>query len=191
MYKLYKYSCMLLFILIVFAVGNAGAEVRREASWVQPLEAPGLKNFYQVSPWLYRSEQPQREGFITAEKMGIKTILNLRSMHSDKNETAGLRLNLVEVPIVTWSFDHEEIVRPLRVLAGAPRPILVHCQHGADRTGLIIALYRVVFEGWSKEAATREMLEGGYGFHAIWVNITSYLDKVDVEKLKAQVLADQ
>ena len=48
-------------------------------------------------------------------------------------------------------------------------PVLVHCKHGADRTGCIVALYRIVFQSWSKEAAIDEMHNGGYGFIAYMI----------------------
>ena len=60
-------------------------------------------------------------------------------------------------------------------------PFLVHCQHGADRTGLLIASYRIVIQGWSKEAALEELRSGGYGYHSIWRNIPVFIEKMDVE----------
>jgi protein tyrosine/serine phosphatase len=66
-------------------------------------------------------------------------------------------------------------------------PILVHCNHGADRTGLILALYRTLYDGWSKDAAVGEMLRGEFGFHAIWGNIPEFIEKVQVDRLKQLV----
>lgn len=65
--------------------------------------------------------------------------------------------------------------------------MLIHCQHGADRTGLVSALYRMVYQGWTREQALDELQHGGYGFHPIWQNITNYLKNVDVERLKREV----
>jgi protein tyrosine/serine phosphatase len=50
------------------------------------------------------------------------------------------------------------------------------------------AMYRIVFQGWSKDEAIREMVEGGYGFHSIWSNIIQYVKNVDVDKIKKEVL---
>ena len=63
-------------------------------------------------------------------------------------------------------------------------PFLIHCQHGADRTGLMSAMYRIIEQGWTKEAAIREMIEGGYGYHPMWRNIIRYIEQVDVEKIR-------
>jgi len=60
----------------------------------------------------------------------------------------------------------------------------VHCQQGADRTGLMCAIYRVAVCGWSKEQAAKEMTDGGFGFHAVWIGIVPFLNALDIEKLR-------
>ena len=66
-------------------------------------------------------------------------------------------------------------------------PYLVHCQHGADRTGTMVAMYRMVIQGWSREKAVDELVNGGYGFHPMWKNILEYLQNVNVEKIQSAV----
>ena len=66
-------------------------------------------------------------------------------------------------------------------------PFLIHCKHGADRTGLMSAMFRIVEQGWSKEAAIREMVNGGYGYHRVWGNIVRYIEQVDVERIRARL----
>ena len=86
----------------------------------------------------------------------------------------------------------KEILHFLKLANNPERlPILIHCKHGADRTGLFCAVYRVAFQGWSKEAAIREMTTGGYGFHSIWQNLPTYLRNLDIEalKLEARILS--
>ena len=161
----------------------------RNPGWAKPLHAAGVDNFYQVNDWLYRSAQPDAEGFKNLEAMGIKTVINLRDTNKDPKAAAGTTLILVNPSITTWSFTDAEVINALRAINQAERPVLVHCRHGADRTGLIIALTRVINEGWSVEDAKEEMLNGGYGFHSIWKNIPEYLDTVNIETLKAQVPA--
>lgn len=67
------------------------------------------------------------------------------------------------------------------------QPVLVHCNHGSDRTGTMVAIYRIVFEGWSKAQATDEMINGGFGFHPIWQNLIRYIEELDVNAIKAEV----
>ena len=66
------------------------------------------------------------------------------------------------------------------------QPVFVHCQHGADRTGTMCAIYRLVEQGWSKDEAIREITDGGYGFHSVWQNLIKYLRNLDVKAIKAR-----
>jgi hypothetical protein len=64
--------------------------------------------------------------------------------------------------------------------------VLVHCHHGADRTGTMCALYRIAIQGWTKEDAIQEMVQGGYGFHEMWINLPDWIDKLDIESMKKE-----
>jgi protein tyrosine phosphatase (PTP) superfamily phosphohydrolase (DUF442 family) len=122
-----------------------------------------------------------------ARTMGVKTVLSLRVSNEDPELSLGTGLILRRVPIETWAITEDEIVSALRIIRDSPGPVLVHCRHGADRTGLITAMYRMVFEGWSKEEAKDEMLNGGYGFHSMWTNIPKMIDEADIAALRAKV----
>jgi protein tyrosine/serine phosphatase len=63
-------------------------------------------------------------------------------------------------------------------------PVFVHCQRGADRTGMVCAMYRITVCGWTKEEAIRELKDGGFGFNPAWKNIVRYIEKADVEKIR-------
>lgn len=79
----------------------------------------------------------------------------------------------------------------LKVLATAERPILVHCWHGADRTGAVVALYRMVVQGWSRERAIGEMLRPEFGHHAgTFPNVRRYLETVDVEGMRRRLISE-
>jgi protein tyrosine/serine phosphatase len=79
----------------------------------------------------------------------------------------------------------EDLVRFLKIVTDpANGPYLVHCHYGADRTGLFIAVYRIVIDNWSKEEAIREMQSGGFGFNNTYTNIIKYLQGLDPEKLR-------
>jgi protein tyrosine/serine phosphatase len=49
------------------------------------------------------------------------------------------------------------------------------------------AMYRIVVQGWTKDEAIKEMVDGGYGFHPVWSNIINYVKNVDVEKIKREL----
>jgi protein tyrosine phosphatase (PTP) superfamily phosphohydrolase (DUF442 family) len=165
----------------------------RPSSWALPgPEITGVANLYRVTPTLYRSAQPTQEGFAAlTSRLGVRTVISLRHFHPDRPAANGLGLRLVSIPIDTWDIDQsrDKLVRALRAVRSESKngTVLVHCEHGADRTGLIIALYRVLYEGWSKEAAIKEMQDGGYGFHAIWWRIPYAIRRVDIERLRRDV----
>ncbi len=154
----------------------------RPAAWARPIAVPGVPNLHRVAPNFYRSAQPEAAGFKALEKTpGIKTVVSLRAFNSDKPLLKNTGIHLVRVPIHTWNIETEEIVAALAAIrrAEASGPVLLHCQHGADRTGLISALYRVLYQSWTKDAALAEMKNGAFGYHAIWGNIPRYLRRVD------------
>lgn len=157
----------------------------RPAQWAQPMTVTGVPNLYQVSDTLYRSAQPTAEGMKNLQRMGIRTIVNLRSFHSDRDELGKTGLAAEHIYMKAWHPEREEVIRFLRVVTDPARmPVLVHCQHGADRTGTMSAMYRIAVQGWTKEEALREMTEGGYGFHAIWKNLPPWIADLDIESLK-------
>lgn len=184
------------FILACVLVGLAAAAQAadsgtgsRPATWAQPVVRAGVPNLHQLTPWLYRSAQPSEDGYREIERLGVKRVINLRAFHSDKDEAAGTAVEREELSVKTWHLEDEDVVRVLRIVKDpASGPYLIHCQHGADRTGLMCAMYRIVIQGWSREEALRELTDGGYGFHAwIWKNIPEYIRKVDLAAIKAAV----
>src|SRR5205823_583227 len=153
-----------------------------------PIAAPGLRNFHKVTGHLYRSGQPTAEGFRALERRGVRTVLSLRDHHEDEDEASGTNLRLLRVKMDSWNIKDKDVAKVLAILRRKKDgPFLVHCWHGADRTGVICAMYRMVEQHWSREEAIRELREGGYGFHRVWENIIRYLDKVDVEKMRRSV----
>lgn len=176
-------------LLIALQTPLLADQPTRPSEWAQPLRLDGVPNLHQVAPGIYRSAQPNLTGMRNVAKaLGIKTVINLRNFHSDLPMTERVGVELHELNINTWSVRDRDIVRVLQILRRQDNgPFLIHCQHGADRTGLMIAVYRMVEQGWSREAAMAEMLRGGYGFHHTWKNIIRYLEQVDPAKIEAQI----
>jgi protein tyrosine/serine phosphatase len=180
-------------LLLVLGAPLASAQVEsqtRPSSWARPIKLDGVPNLHQVAHNYYRSAQPSDEGFnALATQLKLRSIISLRAFHSDEPLTRGLNLRLTRFPIHTWHIEREDVVGSLRALrlAMATDPVLLHCQHGADRTGLISALYRVLYQDWSKREALDEMQKGEFGYHPIWGNIPSYISGVDVERLRHEI----
>lgn len=190
-------ACILLLLggcttIVSFAVAP------RPGNWATPLVTrPGLPNLYRVNATLYRSAQPTKEGFVfLASQAGlvqgdrpIRTVVSLRAFNDDEPlvpEASGLRLE--QIRFKTWHPEDEDVVKFLRIATTpAGQPVLVHCQHGSDRTGVMVAIYRIAVEGWTKAQATDEMIHGGFGFHPLWRNLPRYIEKLDIEAIKRQV----
>ncbi len=146
----------------------------------------GLKNFARVSDILYRGEQPNAEGFRELKKMGIKTILSLRAFHSDRSMLKGLGMYYKRMGIYTWDFKDDYVVNFLKLVTNPKyQPVFIHCQHGADRTGTLCAIYRCAVEGWKMEDAIKEMQN--FGFHKIWSNLKKYLNSIEPSKIMTEV----
>ncbi len=153
--------------------------------WAVRIAKPGLPNLHRVSDDLYRGAQPTAEGFCQLKAMGVKTVIDLRFFHNDREKIARTDLAYEEIPMNTWNAEDEDAVRFLILVADRSRaPFFVHCQHGVDRTGVMCAVYRIVIQGWTKDEAIAEMTEGGFGFHGMWQNLIEYLRDLDPEKLK-------
>ena len=174
--------------ILAVVLSGFGAETNppaRPAHWAQPLTAPGIKNFYQVTTNLYRGAQPTAEGMKALEARGVKTVINLRAWHSDQDEVAGTGLKSVRFETKPWHAEEEDVVGFLRAATDTNnRPVFVHCQRGADRTGMMCAMYRIVVCGWTKAEAIDEMKSGGFDFNPAWHDLTMFIEKADVADIK-------
>jgi protein tyrosine/serine phosphatase len=160
----------------------------RPAHWAEAITLEGVPNLHRLTPMLYRSEQPTALGMQNLEKLGIRTVINLRAFNDDDEEVRGTQLRTERTRILTWRVDDKHVIEVMRMLRNADKgPFLIHCQHGADRTGLMSAMYRMLEQGWKAEDALAELTEGGYGYHSMWRNIRRYVSSVDVEKLRAAI----
>ena len=162
-----------------------GSGDQRPASWAQPIQLAGVSNLHKVSSNLYRSAQPTAQGMGQLKQLGIQTIVNLRSFHSDRDAIGQTGLAYDHIYMKAWHPEEEDVIRFLQIVTNPKRtPVLVHCQHGADRTGSMVALYRIAVQGWTKEAAIREMTQGGFGYHEIWINLPPWIRDMDITALR-------
>jgi protein tyrosine phosphatase (PTP) superfamily phosphohydrolase (DUF442 family) len=172
-------------VLLSMAGGAEISQADRPGHWAQPIRMKGVPNLHKVSDSLYRSAQPSAEGMKNLKAIGVETIVNLRSFHSDRDEIGETGLAYEHIYMKAWHPEETDAVRFLQIVTNPKRvPVLVHCQHGADRTGTMCALYRVAVQGWSKEEALEEMTGGGFGFHGIWDNLTQWINALDIEGIK-------
>jgi tyrosine-protein phosphatase SIW14 len=178
----------ILFALSALFLASSYAKAQNlvlQPSVAYKLNLAGFTNLYRINDSLYRCEQPSRKGFILIDSIGIKTVINLRQRKTDNYKIKKTGLALVNVPMNAWTISYTDIVAGMRVIKSAKKPALVHCKHGADRTGCIVAIYRIVNCGWTRENAIKEFRYGGFHYHEkSFPNILQLLETVDIAQLK-------
>jgi len=141
-----------------------------------------VTNFGVVDENLYRSGAPASLAEMKAlAAMGVKTVVNLQN---DKKKIAqegawakAVGIKMISIPLSGFWAPHDSDVNRIQALLNdkSKRPLLFHCAHGMERTGLEAALYRVFSNGWTPKAAYQEMKD--YGFHTITFPMKDYLEK--------------
>jgi hypothetical protein len=122
-------------------------------------EGPPVERFARVCEGVYRSAQPDRAAFVElARGYGIRTVLKLN--HGRDDVPPGMTVLHFPVDARTGP-GPEQLGRILAALETAPRPVLVHCKSGRDRTGLVVALHRIA-HGASVKDAQDDMVRRGF-----------------------------
>jgi protein tyrosine phosphatase (PTP) superfamily phosphohydrolase (DUF442 family) len=118
-----------------------------------------LENFCVVNDWLYRGGDP------TAEVTTVVSLRNRKSLRKKERELCQrFGLQLIEIPTTYWSVNDESLQKAVNSLRDAPRKVYVHCDHGKDRTGIVVAACRMALEGWSFVDAFNEMRAHGFRY---------------------------
>lgn len=134
-----------------------------------------LPRFKQVSERLYRSGQPRENGLKRARELGINTVINLRGAskqtRAEEAEARALGLNYFNVALPNWGRPQDARVDLILEIIDAPESgkVLIHCKEGVDRTGMIVALYRMRHEGWSADKALAEADQSGMRRIQVWM----------------------
>ena len=202
-------SCHLTAIAVPAAHADPGSASRRNDSFRREAEAgksvslpgnarsserlfglPGLSNVGRVEPCILRGSQPLPEGYETLRKMGIRTVVNLRMTHGEKTEVEAAGMRSVEIPMDTMkNIDPAAVRKVLSVLTDPENlPVFVHCAQGKDRTGVVVAVYRMEVDGWSEAEAEAEM--EAFGFHEIWFQLKKFVRRYPDGRMKGRDTED-
>ena len=175
-------SLLLLLLLATPLAWSNSAPHPRPADWATPLDA--RLNLYRMDQGLCRSALPQAGDQPLLQQLGVKTVINFYQ-RSDAQWLNAPGIHQVHLPLRTDRIDDADVLAVLRSIrqAQAYGPVLIHCKHGQHRTGLIAALYRVVYQGWSKPQALAEMRGGGFGGEERLADAEAYLQGVDINAL--------
>lgn len=151
----------LLVVTLFVAFVAARADAQTATSYAE------LPNFHQVNAQIYRGAQPRAGGIRRLAQLGIKTIISLREANerteAEEREAEAAGLRFINVPLPDFSRPRAEQVKEILALLNDAQnyPIFIHCRRGADRTGTIIACYRIAHDGWTSKRALAEAK--GYG----------------------------
>jgi protein tyrosine/serine phosphatase len=128
---------------------------------------PGIDRFYEVDQNVYRGGQPTDEGFRGLVQLGVKVVLDLREHDarsvSEERVVSAAGMRYVNVPMTGYTPPTlAETDKVLKLLEDpASGPVFVHCKRGADRTGAVIAAYRIDHDHWDNARALREAKDIG------------------------------
>jgi len=147
--------CMLLLLLLQPAGTSAFQE--------QKVPENELPRFHKVNDTLYRGGMPDGDGFALLKDMGIKTVINFRNEDDERALVEKLAMNYVHIPLTASRGISDYSIQEFFKVVKNPEnhPVFVHCQRGADRTGAMMAFYRIAFEKWDPERAYREARDIG------------------------------
>jgi tyrosine-protein phosphatase SIW14 len=154
-------------ILLAFALIPVG--------YVSAQTSKDLPNFYRVNAQLFRGGQPTEAGIKQLAAMGIRTVIDLRDddgrARKEQKRVEGAGLRFVNVPLGNWFGPKDaDVARVIAAIVDkAAQPVFVHCKRGSDRTGTMIAVYRISHENWTSDQATEEATKFGLGWWQVWM----------------------
>lgn len=158
-----------------------------DLQWAAPVDKSF--NLYRMQPDLYRSALPKANQQGELQRLKIATVINFYQ-RSDAEWLSDPSIRLIHQPLHADRVDDADVLQALRSIreAQALGPVLIHCKHGQNRTGLIAAMYRIVYQGWSKQQAIAEMRGGGFGGQERFEDAERYVREVDLTRF-GQALA--
>ncbi len=177
-------------ITIAFAFPTTAARQSLQVGAAEKITLPGLPNAARVNSTLYRGAQPSPAAFAELRKLGIDLVIDFRDSREDiqreKERVEAQGMTFVSIP---WNAEHnpsrDNVIAFFATLHdNSGKKIFVHCQRGADRTGVMIALYRIVYDHWTPDQAVAEM----NAFH-YWNQFLPHLARY-VEAFPAALSAD-
>ncbi len=141
----------------------------------------GLTNLALVAPGIYRGGMPGQGGMEALANLKVRTIVNLRHYHkrTERADAKKAGINYIWLPIPSSGEPSKETLEKFLAIVQDPsaQPVFVHCYRGKDRTGAMIAAYRVLVEGWTKQEAFAEMQE--FGFFDGWVRLRRWVGRLE------------
>ena len=147
-------------------------------AWAGDIQVHGIPNFHKINERLYRGGQPAGDAWERLAHLGVKTVIDLRreDEHSTEAEARAVKaagMRYVNVPMNGRVVPREtDIIKILTILDSGDR-VFVHCKQGKDRTGTVVACYRIAADGWENRKALSEATS--LGMHWYDLGMKSYV----------------
>ena len=161
-----------------------------QADWAVPVDKSF--NLYRMSPTLYRSALPDAQSLPVLQSLKVHTVLSFIK-DDDATWLGQTPVRRLSIPLHADRVDDADVLRVLRTLQAAEEhgPVLMHCKHGRDRTGLMAAMYRTVIQGWSKDEAINEMRTGGFGDARDITDAIHYVEQADIGRIRQALVTGE
>jgi protein tyrosine phosphatase (PTP) superfamily phosphohydrolase (DUF442 family) len=141
-------------------------------AWAGDIPVPGIPNFHKANERLYRGGQPAGDAWDSLARLGVKTVIDLRraeehSIEAEARAVEAAGMRYVNVPLHGHVAPREtDIIKVLTILDSGDR-VFVHCREGKDRTGTVVACYRIAVDGWENRKALTEAKSLGMHWYAL------------------------
>lgn len=138
-----------------------------------PVPFAPVPRFQQIDSRLFRGAQPDAAAFKSLRDLGVTTVIDLRTERDatrsgERRLVESLGMRYVSLPVEDGNFFKRSRIIPETVIRGffaavdgAAGPVFVHCRRGADRTGALVAFYRIARHGWTNRRAYEEARDAG------------------------------
>jgi tyrosine-protein phosphatase SIW14 len=166
--------CVQKFLALIVALLFSIVIAKADVSLVQAVSL-NIPNFGQVDNNFYRGGMPNEAGLQQLRDAGVKTIVSLANERKyvgpERAVAKKLGMQFIYIPMSAWREPSQNQIDSFLSVVNRKdeQPVFVHCVHGEDRTGAMVAIYRMQ-TGWSEERAYQEMLSKG--FHRIFLNLS-------------------
>jgi tyrosine-protein phosphatase SIW14 len=189
------------FLLAAFSPASAqtsapssGASSSVVAEIGEKLKISGVPNAGKISDFLMRGAQPSQSGFLELKKLGVTTVVDLREKgyetQWERQVAESIGFTFINIPVRGWSPPSDlQVAQFLSLFHNASgQRVFVHCRFGDDRTGVMVASYRLAQQDWSADRAVREMYYFGFHYH-LYRNMESYVRHLPNDFASASVFA--
>jgi protein tyrosine phosphatase (PTP) superfamily phosphohydrolase (DUF442 family) len=166
---------------ITASIPQPTASIRAIGVPAEKLKIAGVPNAGKISDVLFRGAQPSMQGLAELKKLGVSTIVDLRGNRGEVNwerqQSEALGMRFVNIPVLGWSSPGDvQVAQFLKLFDDANQKVFVHCRFGEDRTGLMVAVYRMAQQKWTADQALGEMNSFGFHYH-LYRGMRSYVRK--------------